>query len=168
MAGQPLVGILMGSPNDWPKLERAAAVLADLGVAYEVRVLSAHRAPDAVHDYASSAAERGVKVLVGAAGMAAHLAGILAAGSPLPVIGVPLSGGVADGLDALLATVQMPSGVPVATVAVDGAENAAWLAVRILALSDGELAKRLDSAREAERERMAGADDEIRSQAEPG
>lgn len=166
MPERPLVGLLMGSPNDWPKIEKATAVLDDLGVAHEVRVLSAHRTPDAVHEYAASAAERGLQVLVGAAGMANHLAGVLASVSPLPVIGVPLSGGTLDGLDSLLATVQMPKGVPVATVAVDGTQNAAWLAARILALGDPEVAKMLASARESERERMAGVDEEIRRQAE--
>lgn len=168
MADQPLVGILMGSPNDWPKLQKAAAVLDDLGVAYEVRVLSAHRTPDAVHEYASQASERGLRVLVGAAGMANHLAGVLAAVSDLPVIGVPLSGGLADGLDALLATVQMPKGVPVATVAVDGTQNAAWLAARILALADDGVAERLREARAGERERMAKVDAEVRSEAAGG
>lgn len=162
------VGILMGSPNDWPKLKPAAEVLDSLGVAYEVRVLSAHRTPEAVHEYAASAADRGLQVLVGAAGMAAHLAGVLAAVSRLPVIGVPLSGGVADGLDALLATVQMPKGVPVATVAVDGAANAAWLAARILALSDEALAARLEAARAEERERMAEADARVREESQGG
>lgn len=163
MADTPLVGILMGSPNDWPTIEKGVAVLDDLSIPYEVRVLSAHRTPDAVHDYASSALDRGIKVLVGCAGMAAHLAGVLAAVSNLPVIGVPLSGGVADGLDALLATVQMPKGIPVATVAVDGTQNAAWLAARILALTDDDIAKRLAEARDTERDRMAQADAEIQA-----
>lgn len=149
-----LVGILTGSANDLPTVEKGAAVLDELAIPYEVRVLSAHRTPEAVHEYAATAAERGIKVLVGCAGLAAHLAGVLAAVSDLPVIGVPLSGGVAGGLDALLATVQMPTGVPVATVAVDGTPNAAWLAARILALSDDEIAKRLAEARRAERDRL--------------
>lgn len=165
MTDTPLVGLLMGSPNDWPKLEKATQVLVDLDIPYEVRVLSAHRTPDAVHEYAATAADRGLRVLVGAAGMANHLAGVLAAVSTLPVIGVPLSGGAVDGLDALLATVQMPKGVPVATVAVDGTQNAAWLAARILALGDEDLAKRLDAARAAERERMAALDEEIQDKA---
>lgn len=148
----------MGSANDRPTIDKGVAVLDELGIAHEVRVLSAHRTPEAVHEYASTAADRGLKVLVGCAGMAAHLAGVLAGVSNLPVIGVPLSGGVADGLDALLATVQMPKGVPVATVAVNGAENAAWLAARILALSDDDLAKRLAAAREAERDRLLSQD----------
>ena len=148
----------MGSANDRPTIDKGVAVLDELGIPHEVRVLSAHRTPEAVHAYASTAADRGLKVLVGCAGMAAHLAGVLAGVSNLPVIGVPLSGGVADGLDALLATVQMPKGVPVATVAVNGTENAAWLAARILALSDDDLAKRLAAAREAERDRLLSQD----------
>lgn len=163
---QPLVAIVIGSPNDWPKLERAAQVLRDLEISYEVRVLSAHRTPEAVHEYAGAAADRGLKVLVGAAGMANHLAGVLAAVSPLPVIGVPLSGGAADGLDALLSTVQMPTGVPVATVALDGAENAAWLAARILALDDDRVAKRLAEARDEQRRAVAEADERVRAEAE--
>jgi len=155
----------MGSPNDWPTIQKGAAVLDDLGIGYEVRVLSAHRTPDAVHEYATTAPDRGIKVLVGCAGMAAHLAGVLAAVSDLPVIGVPLSGGVADGLDALLATVQMPKGVPVATVAVDNTQNAAWLAARILALTDEDIAQRLVEGRAAERKRMEQADEEIRREA---
>ena len=144
----------MGSPNDRPTIDKGLAVLDDLGIPYEVRVLSAHRTPEAVHEYGSGAADRGLKVLVGCAGMAAHLAGVLAGVTNLPVIGVPLSGGIADGLDALLATVQMPKGIPVATVAVDGTENAAWLAARILALSDEGIASRLAAARAAERDRL--------------
>jgi 5-(carboxyamino)imidazole ribonucleotide mutase len=167
-ASDPQVGILMGSPNDWPKLKPASEVLDGLGIAYEVRVLSAHRTPDQVHEYAAAAAGRGLKVLVGAAGMAAHLAGVLAAVSNLPVIGVPLSGGVADGLDALLATVQMPKGIPVATVAVDGAANAAWLSARIIALVDEGVAAKLAEARQAEKQRMAEADAEVQKDANPG
>jgi len=160
----PQVGILMGSPNDWPTVKKGADVLDELGIAYEARVLSAHRTPDAVHAYATEAADRGIKVLVGCAGMAAHLAGVLAAVSNLPVIGVPLSGGVADGLDALLATVQMPKGIPVATVAVDGTQNAAWLAARIIAVADPDVAKRLQQAREDERRRMEDADAKLQGE----
>lgn len=161
MADAPLVGVLMGSPNDLPTIRKGTGVLDDLGIAYEVRVLSAHRTPDEVHEYAAAAAGRGLKVLVGCAGMANHLAGVLAAVSDLPVIGVPLSGGLADGLDALLATVQMPKGVPVATVAVDNTQNAAWLAARILALGDDSIAERLAVARSIERQRMAQADADV-------
>lgn len=164
MADTPLVGVLMGSPNDLPTIQKGTKVLDELEIPYEVRVLSAHRTPDQVHEYASSAAGRGIKVLVGCAGMANHLAGVLAAVSNLPVIGVPLSGGLADGLDALLATVQMPKGVPVATVAVDNTQNAAWLSARILALTDEKIAKRLDAARDAERERMAQADAKVQQE----
>ena len=163
----PLVGVLMGSPNDWSTVRKAVEVLDRLGIPSEVRVLSAHRTPDAVHEYAATAADRGMRVLIGAAGMAAHLAGVLAATSSLPVIGVPLSGGVSGGLDALLATVQMPSGVPVATAAAAGAANAAWLAARILALSDSELAVRLEAFRTDERTRMAEADENLQRR-QPG
>lgn len=166
MADTPLVGILMGSPNDLPTIQKGTQVLDELEIPYEVRVLSAHRTPDQVHEYASAAGGRGIKVLVGCAGMANHLAGVLAAVSNLPVVGVPLSGGIADGLDALLATVQMPKGVPVATVAVDNTQNAAWLATRILALTDENIAKRLDAARDAERERMAKADADVQKELE--
>ena len=155
----------MGSPNDWPKMQAAADVLATLGIPYEVRVLSAHRTPEAVHEYAAAAGDRGIKVLVGAAGLAAHLAGVLAAASLLPVIGVPLSGGVSGGLDSLLSTVQMPRGVPVATVAVDGAANAAWLAARILAVNDLDLTEKLRAGRAEERRVMAESDDRVRREA---
>lgn len=145
-----MVGILVGSEADLGIMGRAAATLKELGIGYEVRVSSAHRAPERVRGYAQEAAGRGVRVIICGAGMAAHLAGVVAAFTDLPVIGVPMPGGVADGLDALLSTVQMPAGVPVATVAVGeaGAVNAALLAARILALEDGELRSRLRSYRE--------------------
>jgi 5-(carboxyamino)imidazole ribonucleotide mutase len=125
-------------------LERCTARLEDLGVDFELEVLSAHRNPEDVAEYVASAPERGIKVFICAAGMAAHLAGAVAARTNLPVIGIPICAGTLGGFDALLATVQMPSGVPVATVAVNGAANAAVLAAQILALSDPELAKRLE------------------------
>ena len=149
-----LVGILMGSPSDAKVMQRAADTLQRLGVSCELLVRSAHRMPVETADYARSARERGVRVLIAGAGMAAHLAGALAAHTTLPVIGVPLASGALHGQDALLATVQMPSGIPVATVAVDGAENAAYLAAQILALSDAELAKRLDADREERRQKL--------------
>ncbi|MGH9102978.1 MAG: 5-(carboxyamino)imidazole ribonucleotide mutase [Acidimicrobiales bacterium] len=136
------VGILMGSASDAERMAPVRQYCERLGVEAEEHVLSAHRDPDAVGEFAASAATSGFGVLVCGAGMAAHLAGAVAARTTLPVIGVPLSGGLAGGLDALLATVQMPRGVPVATVAVDGAVNAALLAVQILALSDAGLAAR--------------------------
>lgn len=145
------VGILMGSASDLPVMSKAAEVLKEFGVAHEVKVLSAHRLPDEVAAYAKKAKGRGIKVLIGGAGMAAHLAGALAANSTLPVIGVPLaSQKELNGLDAILSTVQMPKGRPVATVALDGAANAAYLAIQILALSDKGLAQRYEEKREEE------------------
>ena len=140
----PLVGILVGSKSDMPVLERCTQRLEELGIEYEIEVRSAHRDPQGVSEYAGTARERGLKVVICAAGMAAHLAGAVAARTSLPVIGVPVAAGSLGGLDALLSTVQMPSGVPVATVAVNGAANAAVLAVQILALTDPELAERLE------------------------
>ncbi len=140
----PRVGILVGSKSDMPVLERCTARFEELGIGYELEVRSAHRNPESVSEYASIARERGLKVIICAAGMAAHLAGAVAARTTLPVIGIPVAAGTLGGLDSLLATVQMPSGVPVATVAVNGAANAAVLAAQILALSDPELAERLE------------------------
>jgi 5-(carboxyamino)imidazole ribonucleotide mutase len=139
----PSVGILVGSKSDLPVLEKCTARLEDLGIDYELEVRSAHRNPEGVAEYVASAPGRGIKVFICAAGMAAHLAGAVAARTNLPVIGIPIAAGTLGGFDALLATVQMPSGVPVATVAVNGAANAAVLAAQILALSDPELAERL-------------------------
>jgi 5-(carboxyamino)imidazole ribonucleotide mutase len=139
----PLVGILVGSKSDLPVMEKCTKRLEDLGVDHELEVLSAHRTPDAVAEYVATAPGRGIKVFVCAAGMAAHLAGAVAARTNLPVIGIPIAAGTLGGFDALLATVQMPPGVPVATVAVNGAANAAVLAAQILALSDPDLAERL-------------------------
>jgi len=138
------VGILVGSKSDLPVMEKCTKRLEDLGVEHELEVLSAHRNPDGVAEYVASAPERGIKVFICAAGMAAHLAGAVAARTNLPVIGIPIDAGALGGFDALLATVQMPSGVPVATVAINGAANAAVLAAQILALSDPELAERLE------------------------
>ena len=145
----PVVGILMGSASDRARMEGASEVLTQLEVPHEVLVLSAHRRPADVAAYADGAAERGMRVLIAGAGMAAHLAGALASRTLLPVIGVPLDGSPLLGLDALLATVQMPPGIPVATVAVGsaGAKNAGYLAAQILALSDPALRKRLESQR---------------------
>ena len=140
----PSVGILVGSRSDLPVMEKCTNRLEDLEVGYEIEVRSAHRNPTEVAEYVTSAPERGIKVFICAAGMAAHLAGAVAARTNLPVIGIPVSAGPLNGLDALLATVQMPSGVPVATVAVNGAANAAVLAAQILALSDPGLTKRLE------------------------
>jgi 5-(carboxyamino)imidazole ribonucleotide mutase len=140
----PSVGILVGSKSDLPVMEKCTNRLEDLRIDYELEVRSAHRNPEAVAEYVTSAPERGIKVFICAAGMAAHLAGAVAARTNLPVIGIPIAAGTLGGFDALLATVQMPSGVPVATVAVNGAANAAVLAAQILALSDSELAQRLE------------------------
>ncbi len=156
------VGIVMGSRSDLPTVEKAAAVLQEYGVPMEVRVLSAHRCPEEARAFAASARENGFGVLIAAAGMAAHLAGALAANTTLPVIGVPLRAAGSDGTDALLSTVMMPSGIPVATVAIDGTKNAALLAAEILALSDEGLAEKLAAAREADREKTLAADREIR------
>jgi phosphoribosylaminoimidazole carboxylase PurE protein len=142
---EPLVGILMGSESDRPRMEGASKVLQELEIPFELHVMSAHRTPDAVAEYAGGAAGRGIKVLIAGAGMAAHLAGAVAARTILPVIGVPLDGSPLQGLDALLATVQMPPGIPVATVAIGnaGAKNAGFLAAQIIALQDDALASRL-------------------------
>ncbi|MFA5794498.1 MAG: 5-(carboxyamino)imidazole ribonucleotide mutase [Candidatus Brocadiia bacterium] len=133
------IGILMGSKSDTARMDKCIEVLKNFGVEYEFKTLSAHRMPEEVADYAQKADQRGIKVLICGAGMAAHLAGAVAANCVLPVIGIPLSGSALNGLDALLSTVQMPKGIPVATVAVDGAENAGYLAVQILALNNPSL-----------------------------
>ena len=149
MEKQPLVGILMGSDSDWPVMRACAETLKRFDIAYEARVLSAHRTPDAALDYAASAQERGMKVLIGAAGGAAHLAGVLAAKTALPVLAVPMPSKHLQGLDSLLAMVQMPGGIPVATFAIGeaGATNAALFSVAMLALNDTELAQRLSNFR---------------------
>jgi 5-(carboxyamino)imidazole ribonucleotide mutase len=138
------VGIVMGSDSDLDVMRAAADALKEFDVAFEVRVISAHRTPHDALEYAATAAGRGLKVLIGAAGGAAHLPGVLAGGTPLPVIGVPIAATAMAGLDALLAIVQMPAGIPVATVAVGGARNAALLAVRILAVGDASLRTRVE------------------------
>ena len=155
------IGIVMGSASDLPVVEKAIKVLQEYGVPFEVRVLSAHRCPDEARIFASGARDNGFGVLIGAAGMAAHLAGALAANSTLPVIGIPCKSSVLDGVDALLATVQMPSGIPVATVAIDGAKNAAILAMQILAVADEELSAKLDAAREQAKAEVLAKDEEI-------
>lgn len=140
---RPVVGILMGSDSDWPVMRHAQKVLDEFGLHSEARVLSAHRSPDLVRRYVSGASARGLKVLIAGAGGAAHLAGVCAAHTTLPVIGVPIDSKSLKGLDSLLATVQMPKGVPVATVAIDNAANAAVLAVQCLAVSDPRLTRAL-------------------------
>ena len=144
------VGIVMGSASDLPIVKKSIDTLVSLDVPYEVHVFSAHRTPEEASAFSSCAKENGFGVIIAAAGMAAHLAGVLASRTTLPVIGIPCKSANLDGLDALLATVQMPSGIPVATVAIDGAANAALLAAQILALSDEALAKRLEDKRESD------------------
>lgn len=151
------VGIVMGSGSDLPVVCKAAETLASFGVPHEVHVYSAHRTPAQAAQFAKEAREKGFGVLIAAAGMAAHLAGALAAQTTLPVIGIPLKSSVMDGVDALLSTVQMPSGIPVATVAVDGAVNAALLAVQILAVEDRGLAEKLEAHRAAGAEKALAA-----------
>ena len=141
------VAVIMGSDSDWPVVQGACTQLDALHIPYEAHILSAHRTPAAAAQFAQDARQNGFGVLICAAGMAAHLAGAFAANTTLPVVGIPMKGGAMDGLDALLATVQMPSGFPVATVALNGAKNAAYLAVSILAVGDEALAAKLDAFR---------------------
>ena len=141
------VAILMGSDSDLPVVEKAINVLKEYGVPYEVHVYSAHRTPEQAKDFAQNARSNGFGAIIAAAGMAAHLAGAIAANTTLPVIGIPVKSKNLDGIDALLSTVQMPTGIPVATVAIDGAANAAMLSIQMLAIEDGMLAAKLDKAR---------------------
>ena len=154
-------GIVMGSDSDLPIVEKAVGVFKELGIPFEVHVYSAHRTPDEAQAFARQAKAQGFGVLVAAAGMAAHLAGVIATNTTLPVIGIPCKSSVLDGLDALLSTVQMPTGIPVATVAINGAGNAALLAAEILALSDDALDVRLDEKRARAREKVLGKDRDI-------
>lgn len=158
------VAVVMGSKSDLPIAEKAVAVLQEYGVGAEVRVLSAHRCPEQAREFAASARESGFSVIIAAAGMAAHLAGAMAANTTLPVIGIPCRSGGLGGMDALLSTVMMPSGIPVAAVAVDGAKNAALLAVQILAVADENLARKLDEARRAETQAVLETDAQVREQ----
>ena len=144
------VGIIMGSDSDLPIVKKATDMLKSLDIPFEVHVYSAHRTPVEARDFALNARENGFGVLIAAAGMAAHLAGAVAANTTLPVIGIPCKGGMMDGLDALLSTVQMPTGIPVATVALNGAANAALLAAQIIAVEDKELAEKLDAKRRSD------------------
>ena len=155
------VAIVMGSASDLPVVEKAIKTLQDFDVPHEVHVYSAHRTPEEAHDFSSNARKNGFGVIIAAAGMAAHLAGSVAANTTLPVIGIPMkSSTFANGLDALLSTVQMPSGIPVATVAVDGAVNAALLAIEILAVSDDALAEKLAQKRAADTQKVLAANAE--------
>ena len=164
MTDRPLVGIVMGSDSDLEVMQRCARQLGEFGVACELRVISAHRTPEAAHRYARGAAGRGLKVIVAGAGMSAALAGVLAANTTLPVIGVPIEGGSLKGLDALLATSQMPPGVPVACMAIGsaGATNAAVLAAQVLALADVALARRLREFKKDQARKVAKKDAALR------
>jgi len=167
---KPEVAVLMGSDSDWPLLKQASATLDSFGVLHEVRVLSAHRSPELAAEFSRTAAKRGLKVIVAAAGGAAHLAGVLAAHTTLPVIGVPVKGGAVDGLDALLSTVQMPSGIPVATVALGsaGPVNAAVLAVQILALARPDLQRKLTAYKRSLAKKVIAANARVQSELSAG
>ena len=160
------VAVIMGSDSDWPVVKGACDQLKAFGIPYEAHILSAHRTPAAAADFARNARANGFGVLICAAGMAAHLAGAFAGNSTLPVIGIPMKGGAMDGLDALLATVQMPSGIPVATVALNGAKNAAVLAAQMLALSDERIAGLLKQARSAMKREIEAKNEKIRAEAD--
>ena len=155
------VAVIMGSDSDLPVVEKAINTLAEYGVPYEVHVFSAHRTPEEARAFSSSARENGFGVMIAAAGMAAHLAGAIAANTTLPVIGIPVKSKYLDGIDALLSTVQMPSGIPVATVAIDGAANAALLSIQMLAIEDQTLADKLDAARRAGAEKVLAKNAEV-------
>ena len=155
------VAIVMGSDSDLPVVGKAIKKLREFGVECEAHVMSAHRTPDAAAEFSKNAAANGFGVIIAAAGKAAHLGGVLAAHTTLPVIGIPVKSSTLDGLDALLATVQMPAGIPVATVAIDGAANAALLSIQILAVSDIELAEKLAEARAKATEKVLAANEKI-------
>ena len=155
------VGIVMGSDSDLPVIKKTTDMLKTFDVPYEVHVFSAHRTPDEARDFARSARKNGIAVLIAAAGMAAHLAGAIAANTTLPVIGIPCKSNTFSGMDALLSTVMMPRGIPVATVAIDGAVNAALLAAEILAVADADLAAKLDAKRRADAEKVLAKDREL-------
>ena len=158
----PIVSIIMGSTSDLPVMEKAAQLLNDMHVPFEMNALSAHRTPEAVEQFAKNAAGRGIRVIIAAAGMAAALPGVIAANTTLPVIGVPVKGSVLDGMDALYSIIQMPPGIPVATVAINGAMNAAILAVQILALSDPQLAETFASYKEGLKKKITKANEELK------
>jgi len=156
-----IVSIIMGSTSDLPVMESAANVLNELKIPFEMNALSAHRTPEKVEEFATNASKRGIKVIIAAAGMAAHLPGVIAAYTPIPVIGVPIKS-TFDGLDSLLAIVQMPPGIPVATVAVNGAQNAAILAAQIIATGDEELADRVSTYKENLRKKVIEANEQLK------
>jgi len=158
------VGIVMGSDSDLPIIKKATDMLTALSIEYEVHIYSAHRTPDEARDFARNARKNGFGAIIAAAGMAAHLAGAIAANTTLPVIGIPCKSSVLDGMDALLSTVQMPTGIPVATVAINGGANAALLCAQILAVEDADLAKRLDDKRTADAKAVLEKDSKITDQ----
>ncbi len=160
MQASPLVSIIMGSTSDLPIMEKAAARLDSLGIPFEMLALSAHRTPREVEEFASTAKERGIKVIIGAAGMAAHLCGVIASMTSIPVIGVPIKSSL-EGLDALYSMVQMPPGIPVATVGINAAENAALLAVQMMATSDEALYSKLEAYKESLKEKVVKANREL-------
>ena len=159
---KPVVSIIMGSTSDLPVMEKAMKFLDDMEVPFEVNALSAHRTPDAVEDFAKNAARRGIKVIIAGAGMAAALPGVIAASTTLPVIGVPIKGGVLDGVDALYSILQMPPGIPVATVAINGAMNAAILACQMIALGDEAMAKKMSEYKATLGEKIEKANKELK------
>lgn len=156
------VGLIMGSDSDWPTVEPAAEVLASFGIPFEVGVVSAHRTPERMLDYARTAADRGIQVIIACAGGAAHLPGMVAAATPLPVIGIPRALKDLDGMDSLLSIVQMPAGVPVATVSIGGAKNAGLLAVRILGATEPQLRQAMADYQDNMREEVLGKDQALR------
>lgn len=158
------VAVIMGSASDLETVKKAAATLDEFGVPCEVHIYSAHRTPAQAQEFALTARDNGYGAIIAAAGMAAHLAGAIAANTTLPVIGLPLKSANLDGMDALLSTVQMPPGIPVATVAINGAVNAALMAIEILAVEDSELAKKLEDKRQADREKILAADEELQKE----
>ncbi|QYK52971.1 MAG: 5-(carboxyamino)imidazole ribonucleotide mutase [Fimbriimonadaceae bacterium] len=164
--GNPVVGIIMGSDSDLPTMEAAEAVMQEFAVPYELRIVSAHRTPDLMYDYAKSAVERGLKVIIAGAGGAAHLPGMVASLTRLPVIGVPVESKVLKGVDSLHSIVQMPAGIPVATVAIGNARNAGLLAVRILAVEDLNLAEMMDGFHQSQTENVLAKDQVTRRSSE--
>jgi len=165
-AEKPLVGLVMGSDSDWPLVQKAVEILKDFGVSCEVRVISAHRTPELAAKYAADAEARGLQVLICAAGGAAHLGGVIAAHTTLPVIGIPVAGGALNGMDALLATIQMPAGIPVATVTLGsaGPVNAALFAVQILATSDAALRRKLHACKTRLQKKVAEGDAKVQAE----
>lgn len=157
------VGIVMGSKSDYPVVEKTEQILDEFGVEYVTRIISAHRTPEAAEAFASHAEENGIEVIISAAGKAAHLGGVLASYTPVPVIGLPVKSSTMDGLDSLLSTVQMPKGVPVATVAINGAENAGLLAVQILSVRDPELRRAFREYKEKMKAEVMAADAEFQN-----